>query len=102
MFNKLLGTLQRFGIIFITLLIGSAAKVNAQEYVFSAPSEVDREQLEVPHSDKDYPLYECEQDEQSDVEKRDSHNCECLDCAETSQESAEEKKLTSQNQQNKQ
>ena len=109
MFDKLLGTLQRSGAIAATLLIANAVKVNSQEYVFSAPSEVDRQLVEIPASETDYPLYECEQHEEADSDSEtseaiDSHDCDCIDCKNSennSRDSAAEKQVASQNQRNK-
>ena len=99
MFDKLLGVLQFSKAIALMVLINSVG-VNAQEYVFSAPSEVNDESVEIPSSDQEYPLYECESSEQSSSEKIDSHNCDCVDC-EANQDSAKEDELASQNRQDK-
>ena len=92
--------------LFVTL-IGSMAivispwsmnrvRANPTEYVFSAPPEVDREEVEIPASETDYPLYECNS-ESSDAETEtalDSHDCEDL-----AEDSESDSQLTSQNKQ---
>ncbi len=85
--------------------------VLATEYVFSAPPEVDNNVAEeIPTQEADYPLYECEavsdqetigEIDESDSAKIDSHNCECIDCEEVSQEEEKQTKLSSNNQSKK-
>ena len=92
--------------LFVTL-IGSMAiaiapwsinrvRANPTEYVFSAPPEVDPELVEIPVSETDYPLYECNS-ELSDAETEtalDSHDCEDL-----AEDPESDSKITSQNKQ---
>ena len=93
-------------LIFLTIKVDRA---NSKEYVFSAPPEIDNNIVEeIPAKEGDYPLYECnietsekdavEATEEDDNAKIDSHNCDCLDCEETSQEESKTK-LSSNNKQ---
>ncbi len=82
MINKLFATFKYLGTIAITLLNISVVRVNATEYVFSAPPEIDNQITEIP-SQEEYPLYECESESggHGENELRDSHDCECVeDC----------------------
>ena len=63
----------------VVLLLTNASKGLSTEYVFTAPPEVDREVVEIPKSETEYPLYEC--DPGSD-DAFDSHDCICTDCEE--------------------
>lgn len=104
MFDKLLATLKSSGVIAITIVMANSIRVNSQEYVFSAPSEVDYNSVEIPSSETEYPFYECEenqQDNQNGKEKIDSHECDCVDCESFSQDSETDEELTSKNQQSK-
>lgn len=102
MFDKLITTFQRSGTIAIALLIANAVQANSQEYVYSAPPEVDYELTEIPNSDTEYPLYECNQEsEQQNQESIDSHGCDCVDCENVGQNSDENEQLTSKNNSNK-
>ena len=71
----------------MVLLVTSISKSWATEYVFTAPPEVEREVVEIPASDEEYPLYEC--DSPSD-DALDSHDCTCTDCDEIEQSQSEE------------
>ena len=103
MFDKLITTFQRSGTIAICFLLANAVSANSQEYVFSAPPEVDYELVEIPSSDAEYPLYECDQEsEQQNQASIDSHNCDCVDCDGVSQDSEKQEQLTSQNRSSKQ
>lgn len=98
MFEQLITTFQRSGTIAISLLLANAVNANSQEYVYSAPPEVDYELVETPSSDEEYPLYECNQEsEEHNQENIDSHNCDCVDCDDVGQNSADQKQLTPQN-----
>lgn len=110
MINKLF-TILKFSVIqAITISMAQVVPVPtlATEYVFSAPPEVDNNVVEeIPTQEADYPLYECEQASETEAEtdednntKIDSHNCECIDCEEVSQEE-EQTKLSSRNQDKK-
>ena len=91
--------------LFVTL-IGSMAialapwssdrvRANSTEYVFSAPPEVEREEVEIPASETDYPLYECNSESDAETETAlDSHHCEDL-----AEDSESDSKITSQNKQ---
>ena len=94
---KLLATLTRFGAIFLSLLLADRVYSLPTEYVFTAPPEVDLELEEIP-TQEEYPLYECNS-ELEDDEALDSHNCSCIDCEATVEESKEDKQLTQQKQQ---
>ena len=72
------------------------AEVGAQEYVFTAPPEVDRQLEEVPASESEYPLYECNSESTDNDEALESHDCNCTDCEDTAQENADEDEVTSQ------
>lgn len=103
MFDKLITTFHRSGAIAITLLLANAVSANSQEYVYSAPPEVDYDLVEIPSRDTEYPLYECSQEsEQHNHENIDSHDCDCVDCDNVSQNSAKEEQLTSQGRSSKQ
>ena len=83
MVNKLFNAGKSYGAIAIVFLLTNAGDCFATEYVFTAPPEVDREIVEIPASDTDYPLYECSNEtssEENDV--LDSHDCICTDCEE--------------------
>lgn len=81
MVYKLFTTCRYSGAIAIVLLLTNAADCWATEYVFTAPPEVDREVIEIPASDTEYPLYECENESEADPETAlDSHDCTCTDC----------------------
>ena len=74
--------------------------VEATEYVFTAPPEVDRQLEEIPASETEYPLYECNSESADKDEALDSHNCNCIDCEDTTQDSpseASDDRATSQN-----
>lgn len=62
--------------LFINALAGSST-----EYVFTAPPESGSETREIPESQEEYPLYECQNESgtgENDV--LDSHDCVCTDC----------------------
>lgn len=72
--------------------------VRATEYVFTAPPEVDRQLEEVPASETEYPLYECNSESGDTDEALDSHNCNCIDCEETTQDPpSDDDRVTTQN-----
>lgn len=84
----------------IGILLTSKVKCLSTEYVFSAPPEVGQESLEIPSSDKEYPLYECITDserEETETETALDHNCSCLDCQDLEQESEQQSELDEQN-----
>lgn len=94
----------------ITMFVAMATPANSTEYVFSAPPEVDNEIVEeIPTQEADYPFYECgvetSEKDQSPLEdedsnaKIDSHDCDCIDCEESIQESEAKEKSSSRNQQ---
>ena len=103
MFDKLITTFQRSGTIAIALLIANAVSANSQEYVYSSPPEVDYELVEIPSSDTEYPMYECNQEsEKQSPNNIDSHNCDCVDCDGVSQDSEKQEQLTSRSRSSKQ
>ena len=82
----------------IVPLSNSSFEVKAQEYVFTAPPEVDRQLEEIPVSENEYPLYECNSESSDNDELLESHNCDCTDCEDTTQESTTDSdRVTSQN-----
>jgi len=104
MFDKLITTFQRSGTIAIALVIANGISADSQEYVYSAPPEVDYELVDIPNSNTEYPLYECNQEsEQHQQANMDPHDCDCIDCEGFSQNSPKEsEQLTSQNRSSKQ
>ncbi len=97
MINRLFITLKNSGTIAVMMFVATLP-ANSTEYVFSAPPEVDNEIVEeIPTQEADYPFYECEaetsQKDESQLEdedsntKIDSHDCDCIDCEESTQES---------------
>ena len=115
MVHKLLaGFLKCSGALALMLVTANAGLTNSTEYVFSAPPEVDNELADIPTSETDYPLYECNTEQIPAEEKAqaeetvsaeekviDSHNCECVDCDNATQNSSEQnEKLSSKKQQN--
>lgn len=85
MVYKLFNIGRNSGIVAIFFLLINALDCSSTEYVFTAPPESGREVLEIPESDAEYPLYECENDSTT-AEKYisdsylDSHDCVCVDC----------------------
>ena len=79
----------------IPLLFAIKVRANPTEYVFIAPPEVDNE-VEIPASETDYPLYECspEADDSDEETALDSHDCTCTDCDEFTQDSESNEQLT--------
>lgn len=95
--------------LFVTL-IGSMAisitpwsldrvRANPTEYIFTAPPEIDRELVEIPASETEYPLYECKTaSSDADTEAAlDSHDCNCIDCEELAEDTQSNSQLTLQN-----
>ena len=81
MVNKLFATCRYWGAIATIFLLLDPLDCRATEYVFTAPPEVDREVVEIPASDTEYPLYECQGETDADSESvLDSHQCTCVDC----------------------
>ena len=106
MINKLFITALKYsGTIASILFMSGATFVNATEYVFSSPSEVDDKMLEIPAQEEDYPFYECDfensEKEEPETATSDenyqiySHNCDCIDCGTESQEIEGLEKLSS-------
>ena len=100
---KLFTALQCSGATLIAFLTAKTVQANPTEYVFSAPPEIDNELVEIPQSETDYPFYECSQEfkNQETEAAMDSHDCECLDCDDTTQDSESNEQVASQNQKNK-
>lgn len=100
MVHKLLaGFLKCSGALALLLLVTvNAGLTNSTEYVFSAPPEVDNELADIPTSETDYPLYECNNEQEVPTEEKaqaeenviDSHNCECIDCENATQNNSEQ------------
>lgn len=78
----------------MVLLLTNIPKSRSTEYVFTAPPEVEREVVEIPASEEEYPLYEC--DSESD-DALDSHDCTCTDCEKVEQSQSEQSKSNSEN-----
>ena len=72
------------------------AEVGAQEYVFTAPPEVNRQLEEIPASEDEYPLYECDSESTDSDEALESHDCNCTDCEDKAQEAVDNDEVTSQ------
>lgn len=99
MIYKLLTALKYSGAIVTLIAIAFPVRVNSTEYVFSAPPEVGEETVEIPIQETDYPFYECDREiseaeaesipEESEQNKIDSHNCDCEDCGEMTQNGVE-------------
>jgi hypothetical protein len=67
---------------------------SSTEYVFTAPPEVNRQIVEIPPSETDYPLYECGSEKVAKPETAtkatnalDVRDCKCQDCEDTLEES---------------
>lgn len=101
MVDKLFPTLKYSGIIAIALLTANMVQANPTEYVFSAPPEIDNELVEIPTSETDYPLYECNNEHEQTETAIDSHDCECIDCDNQAQDAESNEQFTSQNKQNR-
>jgi len=91
MVYKISNIWQSASAISIVLLLTNISKSSATEYVFTAPPEVKKELVEIPSSEEEYPLYECELVENDIL---DSHDCICTDC-EDDPELAEPKRAES-------
>lgn len=88
MVNQLFNLGRNSGAIAIFFLLINTLDSLATEYVFTAPPEVDRQIVDIPASDTEYPLYECSNesaDKQDDV--LDAHDCVCTDCEERVEDS---------------
>ena len=99
MMNQLFINLKYAVPIAIIALAPGLVTANSTEYVFSAPSEVNSEIQEIPENETDYPFHECSQEEVTEPTSEtpiDSHNCDCPDCEETTEDDTE---LSSENQQ---
>lgn len=83
----------------LTLVTGCLA--SSEEYVFTAPPEAaELEAEDIPARETEYPLYECNSEENAEADTEadtalDSHDCSCVDC-EVSTESASDEDSTSQ------
>jgi len=108
MTNQLFNTFKRSLAIAILLFTARMISVNATEYVFSAPPEVDNGIAEeIPTQEEDYPFIECDEkiSEQSEVEtetetetKDSNDKIDSHDCGEVSYEEEQEKINTRSNQ----
>ncbi|BAZ46675.1 hypothetical protein NIES4102_37120 [Chondrocystis sp. NIES-4102] len=107
MVYRLLGSLSSLGIISIGILDSNVLNAKPTEYVFSAPQEYNQESVEIPSSKKEYPLYECNMEANSNSEEVfiDSHNCaECVDCREqdrVGEDPSKNQQLNSENKHNR-
>ncbi|MEL6929801.1 MAG: hypothetical protein AAFO95_14325 [Cyanobacteria bacterium J06600_6] len=77
MVNKLCNVLHKTSALTIIFLLANTLNTSATEYVFTAPPEVEKEAVEIPSSDEEYPLYECVSESDDAL---DSHHCSCADC----------------------
>ena len=83
MVYKLFNIGKKAGAIAIVFLLTNILDCSSTEYVFTAPPEVDRKIQEIPKSESEYPLYECnEESETEENDVLDSHDCTCTDCEE--------------------
>jgi hypothetical protein len=97
MVYKLLNVGKHAGAIAIIFLSTKTLDASSTEYVFTAPPEVNRQIVEIPPSETDYPLYECKAEavakSETDTESTaasnalDIHDCNCQDCEHTLEES---------------
>lgn len=102
MFHQLFTTFKSSSAIALILLLTSKVQCLASEYIFTAPPEVGHELLEIPSSETEYPLYECELAAETESETAlDPHDCECIDCESATQDSESDQKLTSETQKNR-
>lgn len=86
---------KKLGAIIVSLFLINTLDCDATEYVFTAPPEVDRKMQEIPESESEYPLYECDNESataENDV--LDVHDCTCNDCEELTEESEPELEYT--------
>ena len=103
MVNQLFNTIKSSSAIALALLLGNQLHCSATEYVFTAPPEVGQEVLEIPASETEYPLYECDGDRETESgTPLDSHNCNCIDCEELTHEEETDEQLTFKNKTNRQ
>ncbi|MEL6493768.1 MAG: hypothetical protein AAFQ41_01430 [Cyanobacteria bacterium J06623_7] len=81
MVNKLFTVARQTGAIAMVFVLINILDCAAKEYVFTAPPERGKEELEIPESESEYPLYECDA-ELAETENyiSDSHDCTCTDC----------------------
>lgn len=102
MVHQLSATLKSSCAIATFLLLTNKGQCLSSEYIFTAPPEVDRELLEIPASETEYPLYECESETATESETAiDGHQCSCIDCEEVTQDSESDEQLTSKKKQNR-
>jgi hypothetical protein len=74
-------TYRNSGTISIILLLTNTLAASATEYVFTAPPEVNRQIVEIPARDTEYPLYECNAKTVAEADRAlDAHDCSCTDC----------------------
>jgi hypothetical protein len=84
----------------IIFLSTKTLDASSTEYVFTAPPEVNRQIVEIPPSETEYPLYECNSEVAAKSETAtkateateaknalDVHDCNCQDCEDTLEES---------------
>ena len=99
MLYKLFNIGRNSGIIAIFSLLINALDCSSTEYVFTAPPESGREQLEIPESNEEYPLYECQKESataENDIlgSHLDGHDCVCVDCEPMPETSKSEQPFT--------
>jgi hypothetical protein len=94
MVYQLLTACRNSGVIAIILLLTNTLASSATEYVFTAPPEVNRNIVEIPTRDTEYPLSECNAEVTKSNDVVDSHNCICTDCEKKPEKSKPESAST--------
>ena len=103
MVHQLFATVRSSLAIATFLLLTNKGQCLSSEYIFTAPPEVDREVLEIPASETEYPLYECESETETESQTAlHSHACSCIDCREVTQDSESDEELASKKKQTRQ
>lgn len=100
---QLFATFKKTSALAIVILLSNSINCWGTEYVFTAPPEIGQDTVEVPPSDREYPLYECATEAEADeTNKLDSHECSCIDCERSLEEqsSEQDEQLDSKNKQN--
>ena len=101
LFTKLIS----LGAIALLLIYKVSGSLAAEEYVFTAPPETNQQTEEIPASNTEYPLYECDVASKAESESEsaansetalDPHDCICTDCEELPPEKTSEPESSSQ------
>ena len=103
MVYRLFAKLTSLGMIALLLTCEVARCLAAEEYVFTAPPETGQKAEDIPASDTEYPMYECnlESDAESESDTNsetalDPHDCTCTDCEDLPSETKSERESTPQ------